>query len=108
GDVRAASGAGPRGRDHHHDLPPGFLAKATRQLTQRSPGDLLMELRELAANRRLTIWSERRKRGEGVGQAPRRFERHDRFSGAQDTLELTGSARQKPLEAPPAAREPGG
>src|SRR5436309_3058394 len=73
GEVGAGLGPLCR-RDDDDDLAAGLVAEATGELAERAAGDLLVDLRQLAADGRWAIGGERGERGERIGQAPGRLE----------------------------------
>ena len=101
-------GAGGGGADHEDDLALDVAAEAPRQLAERAAGDLLVHLRELAADGGLAVGGERGQRRQRLADPARGLEGDDGLGRAQHPLHLAGPARQEALEAPAVGRQPGG
>src|SRR5436190_4183586 len=94
-----------RGGDDDDDLAADLVAKPPGELTQRSAGDLLVQLRQLAADGRPALGRKRRERSERLGQPARRFERHDRVGNREEAFELAAAPRQESDEPPARDRQ---
>src|SRR4051794_2684994 len=95
-----------RRRDDQHDLALHILAKAPGKLAQRGSSDLLVELRELAADGRRPVGRQRRQCRERLRQAAWRLERHDSLGGPEDPLELAAPPGRKPSKRHRSAGNP--
>ena len=109
GSPAPASGVGRRA-DHEHDLALRRRARvALGELRCAAADDLLVRLRQLAADRDLAFRVELREQRERARHAPRRLEGHERPAGlGEHAPQLPLLARQEALEAPLVGGQPGG
>ena len=98
-------GGSPGGADHDDDLALHLVAEAPRELGERAAHDLLVHLRELAADRRRPVGSKGGQGCKRLRQAAGRLEGDDRLTAAQDALERARAARQEAFEAPAVGRQ---
>ena len=94
--------------DHQDDLALDVAAEAPRQLAERAARDLLVHLRQLAADGGGAVGGERGQRRQRLADPARGLEGDDGLGRAQHPLHLAGAARQEALEAPAVGRQPGG
>ena len=89
--------------------PRDVVAEAAHQLAEGAAGDLLVELRQLAADGGRAVGREGRERRRATrGSRRGRLEGDHRLGRLEDALELAGAARQEADEAPAVRREPRG
>ena len=99
-----------RALDDERDLAPAPLHGPLGELGEPAPDDLLVGLRQLAADRRRSVRTENRcEIGQRLGQPVRGLEEDHRAAligkVGQDAAPLGGATREEPLEAEAVDRE---
>ena len=98
-----------RRADHDDDLAAGLVAEPAGELAEGAARDLLVELGELAADRRRPVGGELGERPQRLGQAPRATRRRSgsRSTAGRARARRSGAGR-KPWKRKRCGRQPGG